>query len=175
MPESQDTIENARVGYQVAVNMINSQGEIFWSQFNTLLLANSIVFSAIVFVMEKVMEKEKILLIVLSFFGIILNGLGFSIMKRSYGYFTNWVYSAREIEKQYLKDTFNIFRRGAELSDGKTVYFKLDDENGKETPHQMSCWGRMKAGQSSNIIIFFFLLIYLILLFLTIPSPPLNQ
>ncbi len=48
MPENQDIrdrIENARVVYQVAVNMIIHEGEIFWSIFNTLVLANSIVLT----------------------------------------------------------------------------------------------------------------------------------
>jgi hypothetical protein len=165
MPEEKDTIENARVGYQVAVSMITSESDAFWSKFNTLLLANSIVLPA--FVLTLTLQSSnisKILLIGLPLLGIVLCIFWFSIINRSYGYVKYWTISAHEIEEQYLKGTFNIFRRGADLSDGKTVYFRLDGENSKETPHQMSYWGRLRTGQSSYIIISFFFVIYIILL-----------
>ena len=162
MPENQDKMENARVGYQVATTMMITESEIFWSKFNTLLLANSIVVGAIVLSMttEQPIIVLKILSIVLSSLGIVLCILLFSILKRSEGYFKNWTYSARQIEEEYLKDTFDILRRGADLSDGKTVYFRLGDER---KPHQISCWGRFRIGKSSSWIIVCFISIYIIL------------
>jgi len=43
----QAKIENARMGYQVAVSLRIPEGELFWDQFNALLVANSIFLATI--------------------------------------------------------------------------------------------------------------------------------
>ena len=43
----QPDLDNARVGYQVAVSLWIHEGELIWSKFNALLVANSIILAAI--------------------------------------------------------------------------------------------------------------------------------
>ena len=42
-----DEKENARVGYQVAVDLAIKEEKLFWDQFNAFLVANSILIIAI--------------------------------------------------------------------------------------------------------------------------------
>jgi len=46
--DSDQATENAKVGYQVAIELWIYEGELVWSKFNVMLVANSIVLALVV-------------------------------------------------------------------------------------------------------------------------------
>ena len=156
-----ETLENARVGYQVAADLQTSEQETLWSKFNTLVLANSIILASIGLCMTASRTSRDLILfsIMLSFVGMVLCFLWFSIMKRGFEYHNYWLFSARELEEQYLSHPVQTFSRGEKFADGKEIKIGI---GGITRPLQMSRWSQTRVKRASSIFVGLFFSMYLI-------------
>ena len=100
-------MENARVGYQVASNLWIYEGGTLWSKFNALLVANSVVLSALGLSMSAA-SPLRVFSIGMPVVGIILCVMWFLLTERSFRFYKYWIWSAREIEEQYLNVPLRI-------------------------------------------------------------------
>lgn len=158
--------ENARVGYQVASNLLIYEGSTLWSKFNALLVANSIVLGAILFstnVSGSLGVLSKVFSIGMPIFGFILCIMWFLLTKRSFNYYKYWILSTRELEEQHLNIPLQTISRGGNFADGKEVKTRI---GGNHESLQMSCLSRLSIKYSSYIIIglFFFMYVAIIIM-----------
>ena len=118
-----DELENARWGYQVAISNANIFAEQFWSIFNAMLVANSIVSAGISFARST--QSTNLFSIFLSITGFVLCFVWFLLSKRHQEFAAYYVLSAREIEEQYFTKSVMTLSRGANFADGKSTTLKL--------------------------------------------------
>lgn len=148
-----------RVGYQVAVDLTIKEENLFWNQFNALLLANSILITAASFVVTK---NQADFTNFLAISGIIICFYWYQLTKRRNDYRHYYLLSAREIEERYLDSRVQTLSRGGDFANGSTVGMKI---NGKYRKHQKSLSGSLlDIGYWSYSIIIIFLTIHVILL-----------
>jgi len=154
--------ENARVGYEAAIQMWYYYGEVLWQKYNALLVANSIVIAAIGFVSIG-QDTFSALSLILPVLGLILCATWFLIAVRGVAYHMYFMHSAREIEEEYLANEVKSLARGKLYGDGKWIKLRLGGE--PKCCHQMSRWARLaKTRTLSYIVILMFALIYLVFL-----------
>ena len=154
-------IENARVGYQVATSLWSSRAGEFWSQFNAMLTANSIVLAAAT---VAVISQQPLLLLSLGvpFAGLALCASWLVLHTRAVGYNEYWVNSARELEEQFLNNPVRTLSRGGFFADGQTVNLLID---GKPKPLRMPWIGRMfRVRHAVRLVIAVFTVMYLAIL-----------
>jgi len=159
----EETTENARVGYEVATDMWIYEGEIFWSKFNALLLANSILLGSIALASTTAIDLSSsaytLFSSIVPIVGIILCLVWFQTTNRSFDFYKYWIYSARELEEQYLKNVIKTFSRGGDFAEGKEVKMKIGDE---VTHFKIGRLGRFSSVKwAAHIITFLFLIVYL--------------
>lgn len=155
--------ENAEIGYRAAMDLTIKEESLFWSQFNALLVANSIFITAISITMDRnFLTRSSIS--AAAIVGIFLCFLWILLTERRNNYRIYYLLCAREIEEKYFKDTFNIYRRGEIFSRGSEVEFDMKDADGKLGKLQLPCLGRMKVLQWSYLIIAAFIAIYLFII-----------
>jgi len=147
-PVDNNRMENARVGYQAAVNQLTNAQNLTWERINLVIVANSIFVGATVLALTG-QRLSRILVPVLCVAGLILNVLWLHLFSRAYDYSVYLVKSARELEELYLSDPIRTLSRGAQFADGKTVQIEI---GGKTEECQLSafsslarakytCWG----------------------------------
>ncbi len=154
--------ENARVGYQSAVNLWIYEGTQIWVKFTAMVYSNTIVLATVGIVMTSPRWKDlPILTIALAILGIIFCVCWYILNKRSFAYYKYWIWSSRELEEKYLKPVQTV-SRGGEFADGKEALFNI---GGKDLPHQCKGIEKFRVEIVSNIIIFIFVLMYLTILF----------
>jgi hypothetical protein len=110
--EKQDHSEKAQVGYQVATNLWAYEGQLIWSTFSAMLLANSIILPLEIILYDK---GKLIAFILLAFAGVILCLVWLLITVRGFAVHDVNVKSAREIEEKYLNPPIQTVGRGEEL------------------------------------------------------------
>ena len=153
--------ENARVGYQAAVDLWTYEGEQSWARFNVMMVANSIVI-AVIGVALTSQSPLPVLTVVLPIVGLVLCAVWFLIMKRSFDYQTYYVLSARELEEHYLADPVKTVSRGGSFADGKPVSVEI---NGNLRTLRMSRWSRIVRAQwASYIVVGVFVVVYIMTL-----------
>jgi hypothetical protein len=167
-----DEKENARVGYQVAVDLTIKEEKLFWDQFNALLVANSILIIAISSVICRDCSYQKDLISDLPWFlatiGVVLCVLWYLLTVRRDKYRLYYLFSAREIEAEYLGCQVQTIRRGKDFSDGSPVLFKSESRDGEHKygePFQLPLCGRMKVSCWAIFVIGSFSVIYLFILY----------
>jgi hypothetical protein len=52
-----DKLENARIGYETAINLFIFEGQMLWSRFNTILAVNTVIISILVLLPKKVLNQ----------------------------------------------------------------------------------------------------------------------
>lgn len=73
--------ENARVGYQVAVNLWGTIVETSWSRFNAMVVANSIIIGILGLILSNEKINLYVFVIVVSLIGFILCVLWYFLMR----------------------------------------------------------------------------------------------
>lgn len=106
---------DARIGYQVAVDLLIAEGEGIWSRFNVMLLANSIILAIIGLALTSE-STSPVFDIYLPFIGITLCIWWFFLINRSYSYRDYFIHTARELEQQYLASSVKILSCGEFIS-----------------------------------------------------------
>lgn len=166
-----DEKENARVGYQVAVDLAIKEEKLFWDQFNALLVANSILIIAISSVICRDYTCQEDLISDLPWFlaiiGVVLSVLWYLLTVRRDKYHLYYLFSAKEIEAEYLRCQVQTIRRGKDFSDGNPVLFKsesMDREYKYGEPFQLPLCGRLKVPNWAIFVIGSFFAIYVFVL-----------
>lgn len=150
-------LENARIGYRVAVDLWIHQGQVTWQGFRGMLLANSLVLAgAAFFAGQRIGIAAPVL-------GIVLCAVWFVLVVRGFEVHEYRVKSAREIEEAYLAPTVQAISRGAKVHHGEEVTLIL---GGKEEKLRLSPVARSLRGkwQAAVVVIAFALFhcIYLV-------------
>ncbi len=127
--------KDIRVGYQAAVDLTIKEENLFWNEFNALLLANSILITAASF-MEIKDQAEFTNILALS--GIFICFLWYQLTKRRSDYRYYYLLSAREIEENFLAFPVQTLSRGGDFANGSTIGMKI---NGKYKKHKKSFSG----------------------------------
>jgi len=163
----EDRKEDARVGYQVAVDLAIKEENLFWAQFNAILIANSIFITAISFIICKncadLKDQMPELLEFMAIIGMVLCILWFLLTKRRLSYHKYYLFSAREIEHEL--QLIRTILRGRDFSEGNPVGFRIDNKNEKAKYElfQLPLFGRLRIEYWSYLVIAIFFLIYLYL------------
>ena len=156
--------EDVRMGYQVAVDCTIKEENLFWNQFNALLLANSILITAISFAISSQAEFTSIMAVS----GIFICFLWYQLTERRSDYRNYYLLSAREIEENYMDFPVQTFSRGGDFADGSTVGMKI---NGRYRNHQKSFFGSLlDIRYWSFFIITIFLMIHVVFLLWSIEN-----
>jgi hypothetical protein len=92
-----DTVENAQIGYQAAVNLWTYEGGAIWARFNAMLVANSIVIAVIGIALTSEPAKGK-LADFTSIAGLVLSIIWWLLNTRGFDYHNHWIHSAKELE-----------------------------------------------------------------------------
>lgn len=152
--------ENARVGYQVAVDLLIAEGEGIWSRFNVMMVANSIII-AIIGLAPTNQPTPAIFDNYLPFVGLVLCIWWFVLINRGYSYRDYFIQTARELEEQYLANSVRTLSRGETFSNGNKVMFRFVDSS-KEL--DMKYLKYFPAIYASNFVIVVFAILYGILI-----------
>lgn len=86
--------ENARIGYQVATNLMMGQSQVYWSKFNAMVVANSIIISVLLLSTK----PSPCLILTMGIFGFLLNGIAVFMLYRSNKFHDYWRGKAADIE-----------------------------------------------------------------------------
>ena len=150
-----DELENARWGYQAALSNSNSYSSIFWSIFNAMLVANSIVIAGISFASAPYPELAGLL----SGVGLIVCYIWFLLSKRHQEYVIYYLLAAREIEEQYFSKSVKTISRGGDFADGRQITLEIGRSTSKR---RLGFWARRTDGEKAPYIIMgLFAIIYL--------------
>ena len=154
-------IEDIRLGYQAAIDLLVYEGELIWARFNAMLVANTIIITIIGFSISS-SRPLSVILVGMPILGMVLCGMWFFLTKRGFDYYKYWVFSARELEERLGSNFVRTVSRGAEFSSGRPVLFKL---KGGDVSFQMS-WAARRADvqRISLLSLVMFFLIYVIYL-----------
>lgn len=102
---SNSKLTTAIAKYQAAVGKNNSESEVLWSRYNTMLLFNSVLLTAIGLTSNSsdynISEKLKMFL---PYAGLISCYFWFITTLRGFQWIEHWIISARKIEKKYLME-----------------------------------------------------------------------
>jgi hypothetical protein len=120
--------ENARVGYQVAVNLATHEAHTLWTRSNAMLVANGIIIASIRVSLETTTEVMFFNLVstsllstaIMSLVGIGLCYFWIRVVERSSTYASYWTLSARELE-YHLRGPVKTLERGQRLAEGGCV------------------------------------------------------
>jgi hypothetical protein len=147
--------QDARIGYQVAVNLWVYEGQLIWSRFNAMVVANGIILTATsVLLSSERLDCKPV--VGLSASGIILCLIWALMMARGFDYHEYWIRSARELEKGHLNPVKTV-SRGGEFAEGQQVEFDLPE---KWRRHQVGCMGRVPFARASFMSIAVFVIVY---------------
>ena len=162
MDERSSFAEDARMAYQVAVDVAYTYATIIWSIFNAMLVANSIVVAGAVLLLSG-SDKLVVLQALLPLAGLILCATWFLLAKRTQEQGCYFIYSAREIEDQHLAPIVKTLSRGGTFASGDSVSMIID---GREIIRRFTVWGRIIRGEwASYIVVCVFAALYVVLLF----------
>jgi hypothetical protein len=157
----EERLQDARVGYQAALNLWNTQAQLASSRFNVMVVANSIILGTIGLAIAYSRSFPLFFTQALSLVGIVLCLVWLHAHSRASQYNNYLVWSARELES-YLTDSVVTVSRGASFSEGYEVTLTIDNERKKL---RLSWLPRLAKTESfSYFSIASFLLLYVFLL-----------
>jgi hypothetical protein len=156
-----DLEENARIGYQAAVDLWIAEGEQIWARFNAMLVVNSIIVAVIGFALAG-QRMLPIITVSLPIAGLVVCAVWYVLMKRDFEYQAYLIYSAREIEERYLNPIKTVSRGGAFVR-GQAVELVI---SGASVKRRMSRIARMfRDRTAAHIVILVFAVVYVAMLF----------
>jgi len=105
--DKNEILENARIGYQAAINLMIGQSQVYWSKFNALIVANSIIIVASATIITMRGNLFIIPLMIASFIGILLNLIAIKMLERSNKFHDYWRNKAKKLEEDFLNKPVN--------------------------------------------------------------------
>ncbi|EOD64988.1 hypothetical protein [Amycolatopsis vancoresmycina] len=153
---------DAQVGYQVAVSLWVSEGNLVWAKFNAFLVANSIVLAIYGLTLGSA-KVSGAFAVGLPIAGLLLCLVWWMQTKRGFDYFTYWILAARELEEAALSAQVKTVARGGSFGSGESVSLTID---GKARSLRMSRVSRaIKASVGAYAVIVVFAALYVVMLF----------
>src|SRR5688500_10982517 len=100
-------IDDIRIAYGVAASLAIYEGELVWSRFNAMAVANSIIVATLGFT---VASAKPLLLISygMPLVGIVLCGSWLMLMNRAFDYYEYLVLSTRELEDMLPSNSVRV-------------------------------------------------------------------
>ena len=172
---SPDQVENARVGYQMAIDIWLRELEIAWVRFDAMLVANSVLVAVtgalIAAVIDPLIATQKsssspyapwlgIYMIPLPVMGILLCVLWLLLTERTLDYRPLWERFALELEQKPLLKPIRIISRLKQFSKGDDVKFDL---MGPSEPLRFGWLGRLRTRYAGRLVILVFFMLYFFL------------
>lgn len=134
-----NTEEDVRAGYHAALTLWTYEGQLIWTRYSAMLVANSIAITAIGLSLTAD-RKPTEFVVVMCLAGFTFCLAWFLLTKRGFDYYRYWILSAREVEEEHLADSVKIVSRGGLYGKGNEVTLRID---GKEQKLRMSWFGRL--------------------------------
>lgn len=150
----QNNFESAKLGYEMYIQLWIYEGNSVWAKFNAMLVANGIVFAAFTQI------ESKLTLVLLGILGVLLCIGWYTITIRGFKAIDYWIFSARELEEQYLSSSLTGVKRGSDFFGGKQVVFNFGKRPKKLKMPGYSNW--INNRNSSFFIISLFAISYII-------------
>ena len=154
----------ARIGYQVAMGLVNLVSQEIYSRFNAMLTANSIIIAIIGWALTSQRTLPPFLTILLPIMGLILCFLWFLFVNHGVYWQNLFREKARELEDQYFSDTFKLISH--------VVTETPRSPKVKSQIPRLVRW--FPFYRTSSIVIIVFGIVYAVILLLQIISPPLT-
>jgi hypothetical protein len=153
------TLEIAKLGYETAIQLWAAENENRQSEYNAMLVVNSLILAAIGFSYQTTNFYPPVKYL-LPIAGIVICLAWYMSGKRTIEKAICWIYCAREIEGKFFNGVFQHLYNGHLFSKGQAVEFFLKD---KIRNRRMKFWGRLMKNQLLlNSIIFIFALMYIV-------------
>ena len=163
-------MQNARLGYQVAVDVWLYELQIAWARFDSMLIANSIVVAAIAALIASDRPQPEWLMIFLAIVGILLCLVWFQMIERNLGYRWYWFCSALELEDRHLSSPLKMLAGLERFARGKSMDSDVQDFSDK-CREWIGFAGRLlKTAQAGRVVICLFVTAYAVLLVFLIRS-----
>ncbi len=148
--------ENARTGYQVAVNLWVYEGTTIWAKFTAMVYANTILLATLGLLITSSRAPElAVLRIALAVLGLSLCASWVFLTRRSFEYYKYWIFSARELEK-HLSPVKTV-SRGGRFAEGEKVTFTTTPSKELQLGTLAARW---RIERLSYSIIVVFVLVY---------------
>ena len=156
--------EDIRVGYRLATDLWIYSDQQYWSMYNTMIVANSILIASVGWLFSTDHPRDPNLLSLLSYYvipilGLILCSFWLIMAVRFAIYRRYYVFTARELEEKYLN--VNILSRGGKIQNGEPIEIELRNE---PKPRLVKMPYIYRFRWSSSVIISLFSIVYLIIL-----------
>ncbi len=144
--------ENARVGYQSAIELMVFEGNLVWARYGLMLLAQTIILTAIGLTADTPMSIRMIILIGLSVVGLVLCVVWWLVNDIGFRYFFYWTFAARELEEGFLTPVRTL-SRGMPFADEDAVTLLPD---GQRRKLKIRSADRRRMVMSSRLVIVIF-------------------
>jgi len=118
--------EKAKLGYQMAIQMIMYEGQLIWKALALMVIINSLIFGIVVVLAQTYLGVSGRKFI--PWLGILLCSCWFLVMQRLFGLYRYWFASARDLESTYLSPVVVTVSRGAAFARGDAVKVGVNDE-----------------------------------------------
>lgn len=162
IPQQITSLDDIRLAYQTAVSIWTYEGNLIWSKYNAMLVANSIILAIIGFTISAP-NMPVLFSVATPLAGMALCVLWLLLTRRGFEYHRYWVLAARELEEQHLAPAIKTISRGGRLIDGRPVELSID---GKTRVYRLdSISSFLSASWNSYIVIGIFFVLYVIFLF----------
>jgi len=144
--------ENIRVGYQAALDVANCENKLIWSEFNNLILINSIVVSATILSnLDYIFVK-----IIFHALGILISLLLYFAIRRGFKYLDFYKRNARLFEKDL--SPLKMISEGKNLAEG--MEYTVGEEK-----FPCNKWLNIKARCVISLIILLLVLVHFLCIF----------
>jgi len=164
-PPTDVDLQKAMLGYETAIQLWEVESENHHSEYNSMLVANSVILAAIGFSYQTTnfYPPAKYFLPIV---GIVMCVSWYMLGKRAIEQAIFWIYCAREIEGKFFHPIFKHLYNGHLFGRGRAIEFILE---GNSRFRRMKFWGRyVKRQVFFNFVILIFAIIYIIVLVIEI-------
>lgn len=103
-----EKLENARIKYQTAINIFNSEGQIQWGRYNAMLVVNSLLLTLTGILSKNDFQIPVLIVEIAPIVGLVFCYLWFKMTKNGFYWINHWISEARKLEDQ-LPDKKNIY------------------------------------------------------------------
>jgi hypothetical protein len=118
--------EKAKLGYQMAIQMIMYEGQLIWRSLAVMVTVNTLMVAMVGIAAKTYPELPGRKFI--PWLGIALCFCWFLVMKRLFGLYRYWFASARALESRYLAPVVATVSLGAAFARGDVVKVGTKDE-----------------------------------------------
>jgi hypothetical protein len=165
MGASLDRLENARVGYQAALNIWIARTRMIWSRFNMMVVANSLILGAIILTIGNNHTLSLPFIRILCLVGLAVSFAWFVAHKRACEHIGYILFSARELET-HLSDPVATIARAMMFSQGDEITLTIDGEKKKLRLSWLTRTALARTESFSYFVIAMLMILYVAFLFL---------